>query len=59
MGISAAPEHEQGEDTRSEVARHLVELVSDGRTVLHAFEINYSGATWEVVVRLRLPEGGD
>ena len=58
MGIPVIPTLRDGEDAKFGAARHLVELVSDGRTVLHAFEIDHSGATWEVVVRLRLP-GGD
>lgn len=58
MGTPVTPGRHEAEDRSFAVASHLVELVSDGRTVLHAFEVEYSGATWEVVVRLRLP-GGD
>lgn len=58
MGDPANLGINDGEDERFEAAKHLVELVSDGRTLLHAFEIDHSGATWEVVVRLRLPAGG-
>lgn len=58
MGVPAIPELQDGEDEQLAAARHLVELVADGRTVLHAFEIQSAGSMWEVVVRLRLV-GGD
>jgi hypothetical protein len=57
MGVPATSEIQEGENSTFAAARHLVELVSDGRTLLHAFEIENSGAIWEVVVRLRLPGG--
>lgn len=55
MGDTTNPELRDGEDdVKFAAARRLVELVSNGRTVLHAFEIDCGGAIWEVVVRRRL-----
>ena len=55
MGDTTNPELRDGEDdVKFAAARRLVELVSNGRTVLHAFEIDCSGTIWEVVVRRRL-----
>jgi hypothetical protein len=39
-------------------ARSLVELVWDTPSISHTFDIEYEGATWEVVVRIKSTEEG-
>jgi len=46
------------ETAKLSAARSLVELVWDERSITHVFDIEYEGADWEVIVRIKSTEDG-
>jgi hypothetical protein len=40
-------------------ARALIELLWDERRIRHIFDIEYEGAEWEVIVRMKSVEGAN